>query len=1183
MKSRKILSILLTFVMVISLFSAVSITASAASTMDYVITNNSAATFDVIKTSPSTVISTGAAFSVALAACTDAGTDGNLVIKLGDSESAPLELSEAISDADYVLKTATYTGYVAIQRDPVLLLNDYTYGLSIPSGENVILNNLIMEDTGNSDSTLSAVFLNGGTLTIDGTDTSLKVNGEYDTVLDIGSGNVTVNSGSLTSLGAASNTIKQSGGTLTINGGTLTGEGDDGTSAVIRVVSETDCSATISGSTIINSSGFAIYTEYNGGYGTVSIAGGTITGNKMGVYNLGNTVNISGGTITATTNFTIVNTMGTLNVSGGTIEAKGSFGTIGSTSTNLSFPAVTTISGNAKLKSDSGNIIYMVKVPIADTQTANIFGKTVSSDDNAVIMISRSDGYEMNKDTYGTFSVFAGDLEEAFTGWASDSARTNIISTVNPDTISNLTTGANSAVTNIYLKTGTASLAAPENLQVIQTNGIISVEDDNLYMTFDAAQSWLQNLKGIVVTKDGGNNIEGTDKWTVAANRIQYRADGNIPETATYDACGNFQLGNSDLFVKLALSGKDRICKTGSYTIKLMATGYDEVTMTFSITYGNFYGIKVIDQPSNITSGGNVGKVQVAAVDRFENVFTDIDGVHYSVATASAKDSAFTLGGTATAAFTNGIATFEGITATKTEGLTGAKLQFSVTKAGGGEGMIEENRPVLLAFAEPVSQADFVVSDLGNQNSLGQFLPKFFAAGGDSQTYTCDSEAFNISAPSPAGGKGSGTKTNLPESKHTDIVVDGQKQDSAATATTQTGSDGQTTKTVKLNDERIQDILEDLSQDGPVITVPAEGGGDRVVGMLNGQTVSTMEKYMARLIIKTDTATYTLPASEINIAEISKQFGGSVSLGDINVTVTISEPSSSTVKIVENAAEEGGFSIAVPAVEFEVNCTYNNKTIAVSSFHSYVERLIAIPSGVDPSKITTAIVVDPDGSVHHVPTVVTMIDGKYYAKINSLTNSVYSVIYNPIEFADVENHWAKDAINDMGSRMVVTGIGNNNYNPSSDITRAEFAAIIVRALGLDPGTGNNSFSDVASKNWYCEYTKTAASYGLILGYNDSSFRPNDKITREQAMAILTRAMEITNLDASVETSEISSLLSAYTDASKISGYAKNSAAICLTAGIVNGTSSTSIDPKDYVTRAEVAAMMQRLLQKSDLI
>ena len=344
-----------------------------------------------------------------------------------------------------------------------------------------------------------------------------------------------------------------------------------------------------------------------------------------------------------------------------------------------------------------------------------------------------------------------------------------------------------------------------------------------------------------------------------------------------------------------------------------------------------------------------------------------------------------------------------------------------------------------------------------------------------------------------------------------------------------------------------------------------------------------MEKKDATLVIDTGSASYSLPASDINIDAVSGKFGNSVSLSDIAVNVSISTPSDATAKVVANAAVSGGFSIQVPAVEFAVTCTYNGQTVEVSTFNSYVERLIAIPAGVDPSKITTGIVVEPDGSTHHVPTEVIVINGKYYAKINSLTNSVYSVIWNPIEFSDVENYWAKDAINDMGSRMVVSGVGNNNYDPDRNMTRAEFAAIMVKALGLEPGTGTNSFDDVASTDWYSGYIKTAASYGIINGYDNGTFGPNDTITREQGMTMIARAMKITGLTVTLTDSDVSTLIGAYTDGASASDYAKDSMVACLKTGITSGTSATTISPKADITRAEVAVMVQRLLQKSGLI
>ena len=181
-----------------------------------------------------------------------------------------------------------------------------------------------------------------------------------------------------------------------------------------------------------------------------------------------------------------------------------------------------------------------------------------------------------------------------------------------------------------------------------------------------------------------------------------------------------------------------------------------------------------------------------------------------------------------------------------------------------------------------------------------------------------------------------------------------------------------------------------------------------------------MEAKEATLEIRTDTATYTLPASEINIDAVSAQLGSLVALKDIRVSVSIAEPSADTMKIVKDSANKNSYQLVVAPVEFMITCTSGNKTIDVSKFNGYVERTIAIPAGVDPSKITTGIVVNPDGTTHHVPTRVTVINGKYYAVINSLTNSTYTVVWNPMEFADVSTHWAKDTINNMGSRMVVS-------------------------------------------------------------------------------------------------------------------------------------------------------------------
>ena len=444
-----------------------------------------------------------------------------------------------------------------------------------------------------------------------------------------------------------------------------------------------------------------------------------------------------------------------------------------------------------------------------------------------------------------------------------------------------------------------------------------------------------------------------------------------------------------------------------------------------------------------------------------------------------------------------------------------------------------------------------------------------------------ESSASNAVTPyrsSSTSGKGSSSST---QSSGASVIINGESK-TAGTSKTTTGTDGQTTTTLTVDTDKLEDILE-YEGSGATVIIPVNSDSSVAAGVLTGEMVKNMENREATLVVQTDSATYTLPASEIDINAVSAQLGTDISLSDIKVTVEIAEPSTDTVTVVENAAEDGGFSIVVPAVDFTISCTYGRETVDVSSFNAYVERMIAIPHGVDPAKITTGVVVKPDGTTYHVPTQVVKIDGKYYAKINSLTNSTYTVIWHPIKFADVASHWAKDAVNNMGSRMVVNGDKNGNYNPDNNITRAEFVTIVVRALGLAPDTGESSFSDADSSAWYCGYVENAASYGIVRGYDNRNFGPNDMITREQAMTMIARAMKITDLEVSLTDSEIRALLETYIDGLSASGYAKDSVAICLKTGIISGTSDSTIDPKDYITRAEVAVIVERLLQKSGLI
>ncbi len=426
------------------------------------------------------------------------------------------------------------------------------------------------------------------------------------------------------------------------------------------------------------------------------------------------------------------------------------------------------------------------------------------------------------------------------------------------------------------------------------------------------------------------------------------------------------------------------------------------------------------------------------------------------------------------------------------------------------------------------------------------------------------------------------TPTTTPSTPTEDdkvIVIINDKEEKAATAVTETVGNKKVT-TVTLDDKAIEAKLNNGLEEKTVV-IPVNTGADVVVGQLNGQTVKNMETKDAVLEIKTENVTYTLPAALINIDAVSGEIGKTVELKDIKVKVIVAEPPKETERLVEDTANKNNYQVVVKPVEFSITCSSGAKTVDVSKFSGYVERTVAIPDGIDPSKITTGIVLNSDGTFSHVPTTILKISGKYYAKINSLTNSTYSVIWSPKTFKDVENNWAKDSINDMGSRLIISGIGNDNFGPDLKITRAEFAAIVVRALGLmRPGTGKDSFSDVSKDDWYYDAVSLAYQYGIISGCENNQFKPLDNITREQAMSMIARAMKITGLKVDLNEGDVKSL---FKDSSSVSKWAKDSIAACTKAGIVPEVYGDKLAPLNKATRAEIADMVRKLLQKSGLI
>jgi len=414
-----------------------------------------------------------------------------------------------------------------------------------------------------------------------------------------------------------------------------------------------------------------------------------------------------------------------------------------------------------------------------------------------------------------------------------------------------------------------------------------------------------------------------------------------------------------------------------------------------------------------------------------------------------------------------------------------------------------------------------------------------------------------------------------------EIIVNGSQEDQWARVEV-TERDGRETIQVFIDEEQFRERLQEEAN-GFKVEVPIETRSDISISQLDGELVRIMELKEVVLQLQNQLAAFTIPAESINILEIADRFGSVSQLEDIKVDIMISTPKADMLRLAERAANDEGFTIVVPPVEFTVTAFHDGQSIVVDRYPAYVERLIRIPDGVDPARITTAVVVESNGDVRHVPTIVTVINGVYHAKVNSLTDSTYATIWNPVEFADVRGHWAEASANNMGSRIVVSGTENGLFRPEDAMTRAEFVDMLVQGLGLRPIHGESAFADVRGDDGYAGVIHAALEYRLIAGYPDGTFHPNEGMTREQAMALIANAMALTGLDKLAAGGSPEADIRHFRDAAAVSRHALESVAKAVRTGIVVGRNGTVLAPAEPVKRAEAVMMIEQLLKKSGLI
>jgi len=170
------------------------------------------------------------------------------------------------------------------------------------------------------------------------------------------------------------------------------------------------------------------------------------------------------------------------------------------------------------------------------------------------------------------------------------------------------------------------------------------------------------------------------------------------------------------------------------------------------------------------------------------------------------------------------------------------------------------------------------------------------------------------------------------------------------------------------------------------------------------------------------------------------------------------------------------------------------------------------------------------------------------------------------ESKDVNGHWAEEAIEKWEALGLANGYGDETFKPNNAVTRAEFVTMINNLFDFQD-VGNQLFTDVPKDQWYYDAVQKSAKAGVIEGYN-GEFRPNDLITRQEAVVVLARAFQMKASD------ELR--LNQYEDSVDVADWAISQMNTCIVMGYVKGRGNNRLVPNGNLTRAEAITLLDNI-------
>ncbi|WP_230876085.1 MULTISPECIES: glycerophosphodiester phosphodiesterase family protein [Paenibacillus] len=385
--------------------------------------------------------------------------------------------------------------------------------------------------------------------------------------------------------------------------------------------------------------------------------------------------------------------------------------------------------------------------------------------------------------------------------------------------------------------------------------------------------------------------------------------------------------------------------------------------------------------------------------------------------------------------------------------------------------------------------------------------------------------------------------------------------------------DGRKIAQTTVDDAAIRAAVNRAGQGSITLQAVEEGEDiDQAMISLTPSALQVLQSQQAgsTVVFKTNLGAWQLPLEQIDVRAWATRL--EVSPDKLHVTVQMTKDDKA-----KSAAEANGLQV-LASIEFKLTAAAENGSSSeISSFSRYVPRTMKLNGPVNEQTLAAVRVeTDANGNTVYQPVPFALADGE--AVLYSRSNSTYMLLDRRVTFSDLSGHWAKQDVERMAAKWIVQGVDDDKFAPDREVTRAEFAALLVRSLGLAAAApAGATFKDVKPGDWFASAVNTAAANGLVTGYEDDTFRPYGYISRQEMAVMIYRTMQFAGYRAADPAAGNAS----FSDESVIAAWAREATAKLAGLQMVNGVSANRFAPESTGTRAESAVLLSRMLRSID--